>query len=143
MCCASTLARLFARASVAVLTTFLPQAGIAQAASTSPPLLSCSGTAVAGACAHQQPSSGRVDVVLMGPAGTRAVSGVCPVSKPQSLPVRPPVTVVSYVNRSQCSITVVDDQGKRHTLLVGKGEFPGGLVIVEIIIDPVDFSGRP
>jgi hypothetical protein len=137
---ASMLARLFVGASVALLTV-LPQAGIAQAASAAPVPASCNGTATAVSCAHREPGSGRFDVSLTGPSGTRKLFGVCPASRPQTIDLRPPFTVMSYDNQSQCQIALVDSQGMRHPLSFGRGGSPGNLVIVQVVIDPVGFSG--
>ena len=137
----SMAVRLFAGASVALLVTLLPQAGIAQAASAAPMPASCNGTVTAAACAHRQPGAGRFDVSLTGPSGTRALFGVCPASRPQTIDLRPPFTVESYNNRSQCQITLIDSQGMSHPLSFGRGGFPGGLVIAQVVIDPVGFSG--
>lgn len=117
--------------------------GVAQASATTggstasaPPVpTSCSGTGTA--CAYQQPNTGRVDLRLTGSSGTKALSGICPVSKPQFFQMIPPFTLLSYTNRSQCPITLVDDQHKRHSLPVGSGEVPGGLRIIKVIVDPV------
>jgi hypothetical protein len=139
----SMLARLFLGASVALLVTLLPQAGIAQAASATLVPASCKGTATAAACgAHREPGFGRFNVSLTGPSGTRALFGVCPASKPQTIGLRPPFTVESYDNRSQCQVVLVDSHGMRHPVPFGRGVFPGGLVIVQVVIYPVDFSGR-
>jgi hypothetical protein len=138
----SMLARLFAGASVAFLAILLPQAGIAQAASAAPMPASCNGTVTAVACAHREPGFGRFDVSLTGTSRTRSLFGVCPASTPQTIDLRPPFTVDSYDNRSQCRIVLVDSHGVRHPVPSGRGVFPGGLVTVQVVIYPVDFSGR-
>lgn len=135
------LAQLFVGASVVLLITLLPRAGIAQAASAAAMPASCNGTATAVVCAHREPGSGRFDVSLTGPSGTRRLFGVCPPSRPQTIALRPPFTLVSYDNQSQCQITLVDSQGMRHRLSPGRGVFSGGRVIVQVVIDPVGFSG--
>ena len=139
---ARMLARLFAGASVALLITLLPQVGIAQAASAPPMPASCNGTAAAVACAHREPGFGRFDISLTGPSGTRALFGVCPASRPQTVDLRPPFTVESYDNRSQCQIVLVDSHGTRHPVPFGRGVFPGGLVTVQVVIYPADFPDR-
>jgi hypothetical protein len=133
--------RLFGGASVALLVTLLPQAGIAQAASAAAMPASCTGTATAVACAQQEPGFGRVAVSLTGPSGTRSLFGVCPASEPQTTALSR-FTVESYDNRSQCKIVLIDSHRMRHPVPFGRGVFPGGLVIVQVIIHPVDFSGR-
>jgi hypothetical protein len=72
----STLARLFIGASVAVLATFLPQTGIAQAAPIALIPASCNGTTTVVSCAHREPGSGRFDVSFTGPSGIRALFGM-------------------------------------------------------------------
>lgn len=138
----STLARLFIGAGAAVLATFLPQAGIAQATPVGLMPASCNGTATVVACAHREPGSGRFDVSLTGPSGTRALFGVCPASTSQTIDLRP-LTVESYNNRSQCQITLVDSYGMHHPVPFGRGVFRPGLVTVQVVIYPVDLPGRP
>jgi hypothetical protein len=142
MCFVSTLTWLFVRAGVALLITLLPQAGIAQAVPVALMPASCNGTATAMDCARREPGFGKFDVSLTGPSGTRALFGVCPASRPQTIDLRPPATVESYDNRSQCQITLVDSYGMRHPVPFGRGVFRPGLVIVQVVIYPLDFPGR-
>lgn len=128
--------RLFTGASVALLVALLPQAGIAQAASTPSIPTSCDGTATTVACAHREPGSGRFDVSLTGPSGTRKLFGVCPASSPQTIDLKPSFTVMSYNNRSQCQIALVDRHGMRHPVPFGSGVFNEGLVAVQVVIYP-------
>jgi hypothetical protein len=140
---APMLARLFAGASVALLATILPQAGIAEAASIPSMSTSCNSAGTASPCAQQDPGSGRFDVSLTGPSGTRKLFGVCPASSPQTIDLQPPFTVASYDNRSQCQIALVDNQGTHHPVPFGNGAFHPGLVATQAVIYPVNFAGRP
>lgn len=135
------LARLFAGASVALPVILLPQAGIVQVTSAAAMPASCNTTATAVACAHRKRGLNRFDVSLTGPSGTRALFGTCPAPRPQTIDLMPPFTVGSYDNRSQCQIELVDSQGMSHPLQFGMGKLPSGLVAVQVIIDPVGFSG--
>lgn len=138
---ATILARLFVGACVALLIALLPQGEIAQAASAPLMPASCNGTATGGACAHREPGLSRFAFSLRGTSGTISLFGVCPVSRPQTIGLSP-FTVVSYNNQAQCQITLVDNHGIHHPIQFGRGVFPGGLVVVRVIIYPVGFSGQ-
>jgi hypothetical protein len=128
------LTEMFAGASVALMASLLSGAAIAHA---TPASAACGATATITACAQPEPGSGKVDLTLSGPSGTRKLLGTCPAQKPQTVVIMPPFTATSYNNLSQCRIALVDNGGMSHPIPADSGKLPNELVVTRVVIEPI------
>lgn len=106
-------------------------------AHATPASASCGAAATITACAQPEPGSGKVDLTLSGPSGTRKLLGTCPAQKPQTIVITPPFTATSYNNLSQCQITLIDNGGMSHPIPADSGKFSNELVVTRVVIEPI------